>query len=225
MALFKSICKSYIARLIIAIVVNAVNRVAFFAAVFQFGNMRQESWKVMSPFIADRDAPTAVVFVIVGVGVCASLDDVAPYFSQGSVRHSMRCLCLGSSIPLVAAARTSVVLTQARRQYGQSVTARTMTKPLHSQPTAFNGADGCQSSKKLTGKVFGVWGKDKEFWFRVIEWKLGLYKLWGMLAHVNSPFSTLTTPPDGSNRRGGNLFPAFIVPQMNECGNEAVMPS
>lgn len=38
----------------------------------------------------------------------------------------------------------------------------------------------------------------------------------GMILHVNSPFVTLTKPPDGSNRRGGNLFPLSIIPQLIE---------
>lgn len=31
----------------------------------------------------------------------------------------------------------------------------------------------------------------------------------GMIVHVNSPFMTLTTPPDGSNRRGGNFIDCY----------------
>lgn len=35
----------------------------------------------------------------------------------------------------------------------------------------------------------------------------------GMILHVNSPFSTLTTPQDDSTHRCGNSLPASIIPQ------------
>lgn len=44
-------------------------------------------------------------------------------------------------------------------------------------------------------------------------WGLEMGRDWGMILHVNSPFTTLTTPQDGSTHRCGNYLLAFIIPQ------------
>jgi len=59
--LFGSRGPTHVARFVIAIVINAVNRITFFAVVGKLGNVVVKCLKIMSPLVADEDAPPPVI--------------------------------------------------------------------------------------------------------------------------------------------------------------------
>lgn len=128
--LFPSGCPSAVVRRIAARVVDALKGVLFSRAWTHVG---KEGREVMSPSVADANPATAVVAVVLGAWIFATVDHAGPrvVLTRPTMTRSMPAdvSVLGDSIQLQASATTGITTNKVGPQDSSDLTALTTAQP------------------------------------------------------------------------------------------------
>lgn len=155
---------SHIVWFIVAVIVNAINRVFYRRT---FAHVRQEILKRLAPSLTDFDASSAVACIrnMLGIGTSGYHARPDKVFRRciawiNAVAMFQRRLFLSQAILGVATTANSGFSTQGIRGGGVHITTRTLTKPVPSLDLEmmwpFGLLDNRESSKGLTDKTAAV---------------------------------------------------------------------
>lgn len=155
---------SDVAGFVIAIVINAVKCVTFFAIVRELRNVLLECFKRVAPIIADGNTATAVAGIHLSVGIGAACQDVGPS-AVGELRFAswhkaMRSLGANCRLLLQTAARQCFAACEAIKKDTLGLSAITLTMPFNTVLVSeSNGAKRDQTTKSLIGNISRLFGK------------------------------------------------------------------
>lgn len=152
--LFFSCRPSDIPRLVVAVIVNSIKRVACFAIVGKLKNVVIERLKIMPPLIANADTAATVVFVLLKVGSSAAIIHAAPNSIQPMVTQAVFGVSRQKLIVRKASARLGASALQMGRINSYLVAAIALTKPRLAPTNAFSESYRHQSPKSQVGEIF-----------------------------------------------------------------------
>lgn len=189
-------------------IVDSVERVTLFAIIRKICYVVIEGCKRSCPFIAYSNAAPSIASIGLILRVGASPDDRVVHPVQMRARFAVRRHYERRRFCLQATTRARLAHRQVGRTDHGGVSAFTAAQPFNfSVGIMPNGAERSKASECLTRNIFCPLGKND---------KLGL--------HENLHFSAKPGTVDAVARHFilGCFY--FILPHLNECGNEASKP-
>lgn len=120
-------CPAYVARFIVAVVVDAIKCIARFATMREYGNIVMKSHEVVSPLIADSDAAVTVSSVVLALRIGTARDYARPNAVKRGCCHSMRSTAM--PIYFQATTRPGITINQVRCCCNGSRSTIALTEP------------------------------------------------------------------------------------------------
>jgi hypothetical protein len=163
--LFRLCRPSDIARLIVAIIVNTIQRVTFFAIIRQSRNMIVECFEIMPPFGVHRDSSSAPACVVLAARIRATENYAFPCSIQMVIPHSVRGVYLYCALRVKAATGLSSFTTKPVSIRFGHVAAVALTKPNDVlELISCDGANRKQPTETLPGHIFSRGAKLNKLW-------------------------------------------------------------
>ncbi len=130
-----NLCRpSAIAGFVISVYIFALNAKCWGA----FSHIRVKAFKRIQPWLANRYAATAVIFVVAGIGIGATLDHSMPNVPSSSFGKSMSPVAHGNKMIRRASARFCVLGAQFGAGYEHDISAHTTAPPHCNFATAWS---------------------------------------------------------------------------------------
>lgn len=143
-------CPAAVARLVVPVVVNSVDRVPITGSL---AHVREEVLEFV-PSLADRDASPAVVVEIGIVGVAATRPHSHQSLPLDRLGTTVSAFRLGGTLPVEAPTALRVPVSESPSENDQAVPALACASPLRlsARAGAFS-ADHCESAKSPAGQI------------------------------------------------------------------------